>query len=334
MFNSEDFTHETSTLISAAFSKNSWSSIESGYNNFREFCKTDPYMKPIPLSQNIVSRYVHWLSSVKNLKHTSVVTYVNYLSTILKLKGEDVTFLHSYTTKTMLTVIKMSQTTTVAPTPTRKVMTIHLLKILGHEISISNWELDSKRVVWTASCVLFFGSFRVGEILSTNENSFDKTSCLLWGDLKFESESILIHLKSPKVMKNVGGDFVDVFKMKGSTCCPVEALKGLKENGVFKNDLEKPVFAFSSGKLLTPAVFNSTIRTLLRPHLGSLSSEFSSHSFRAGIPSALAMHPDTGLKDQIKGWGRWDSDCYQRYTRLRHDQRKTIHDKVCQLLKF
>jgi hypothetical protein len=32
--------------------------------------------------------------------------------------------------------------------------------------------------------------------------------------------------------------------------------------------------------------------------------------------------------DDIKGWGRWHSDCFNRYTRLRHDQKKAIFDKI------
>ena len=109
-----------------------------------------------------------------------------------------------------------------------KVMTIELLRILGHEIALADWSSDSKRVFWSACCTLFFGSFLIGEILSSSEKSFDPSSCLLCGDVKFRQNSILIHVKMPKV-KSKEGDYVDLFEFEEKNCCPVGALWGLKK---------------------------------------------------------------------------------------------------------
>ncbi len=49
--------------------------------------------------------------------------------------------------------------------PAKFVMSFHLLKLIGHEIAKSNWDKDKKLVIWTACCIAFFGSFRLGEIL-------------------------------------------------------------------------------------------------------------------------------------------------------------------------
>ena len=89
-------------------------------------------------------------------------------------------------------------------------MTIELLRILEHEIALADWSTESKRMFWSACCTLFFGSFWIGEILSSSEKSFDPNSCLLWGDVKFKQNSILIHVKMPKV-KSKEGDYVDLF---------------------------------------------------------------------------------------------------------------------------
>ena len=62
------------------------------------------------------------------------------------------------------------------------------------------------------------------------------------------------------------------------------------------------MFLFSNGNLLNPAVFNDTIRTLLKSHLGSAASQLSSHSLRAAIPSALAKKPELQNSADIKGW--------------------------------
>ena len=109
---------------------------------------------------------------------------------------------------------------------------------------------------------------------------------------------------------------------------------GLKNHSALSSFPDKPVFSFDSGKLLTPLNFNNTIRSLLRPHLGNIAEEYSSHSFRAAIPSALAKLPNLASEDEIKCWGRWESDAFKRYTRLRLDQRLAIHKKVTTALLF
>jgi hypothetical protein len=52
------------------------------------------------------------------------------------------------------------------------------------------------------------------------------------------------------------------------------------------------------------------------------------HSFRAGIPRCLSSFPDLATNDDIKGWGRWQSDCYERYTRMKLPQCMKIFSKI------
>ena len=68
---------------------------------------------------------------------------------------------------------------------TRKVMSLPLLKILGNEIAKTTWDENSKQVVWSAFTLSFFGSFRMGEILPQQENTFSPLDTLLWSDVKF-----------------------------------------------------------------------------------------------------------------------------------------------------
>jgi hypothetical protein len=52
--------------------------------------------------------------------------------------------------------------------PSRKVVTIPILKLIGHEIAGLNWSSYSKQVYWAACCTSFFGSTRMGELLAEN----------------------------------------------------------------------------------------------------------------------------------------------------------------------
>ena len=118
------------------------------------------------------------------------------------------------------------------------------------------------------------------------------------------------------------------------TCCPFRALRGLRNFGLFKNEGKKPVFAFATGRLLTIATFNKTLRLLLSQHLGAISVEYSSHSFRAAISSALAKYPFLASENEIKCWGRWDSSAFKKYTRLKLAQRHALHVKVAKALIY
>ncbi len=68
---------------------------------------------------------------------------------------------------------------------------------------------------------------------------------------------------------------------------------------------------------------------LLSKHISENAKNFSGHSFRAGIPSALLASDS-----DIMVWGRWSSDSYKTYTRLKHSARITIFNKIISMYKM
>jgi hypothetical protein len=213
-------------------------------------------------------------------------------------------------------------------------VTFPLLLTLGHRIALSQWDPLSKQVIFTACTTAFFASTRMGEILACEEQSFDSSSNLTWGDVLFtDSNSILLRLKQPKSGEREG-EFVDLFPFPGYNCCPVKALKLLaflqKEYGVYC--LSQPVFRFPSGSFLTQSHFNKVLAVLLGDICTPGLNTITCHSFRAGIPSTLSMFPDLASSDAIKGWGRWKSECYTRYTRLQLPQRANIFAQIAAAL--
>jgi len=185
-------------------------------------------------------------------------------------------------------------------------------------------------VIWAACTTNIFGSTRLGEILSPQENAFSPTSTLLWQDIRCSSpSSLLLHIKQPK-SGIPGGEKVDLFEFPGFHCCPVRALKNLREKQILSGNTDEslPVFRFSSGKYLTRALLNKTLASLLSDFCAPGMDTITCHSFRAGIPSTLSMFPDLISSDMIKGWGRWQSDCYQLYTRLSLLEKGKIFKKI------
>jgi hypothetical protein len=88
---------------------------------------------------------------------------------------------------------------------------------------------------------------------------------------------------------------------------------------------------FKDRTLLTPSNLNITLRSLLLPIIGQKALNYSSHSFRSAIPSALAENPVLASQNDIMGWGRWGSSAYNNYTKLQLNQRQITFGKICSL---
>ena len=325
----KNFHGDSKILLSMAYSSSTWRSYESAWNCYSSFELESNLNSEWPITQSSLTNFITWCMYTRKLMSSSVQSYVNSLSSIHQLLGQDSTIFSSLITKAILRGTENLETSKVQYKHTRKVFTLPLLKLLGHEIARASWPDDSKRVFWSCACVSFFGSFRIGELLAASKSTFDPSVTLLWGDVKLKEDSCMIHVKIPKSKKKEG-EFVDLFNFPDSSVCPVKGLISLKSSSLYKDD-QKPVFLFANGTLLTPSVFNDTIRSLLKAHIGNEARNFSSHSLRAAIPSALAKKPELQNSADIKGWGRWDSDCYTRYTRLHLERKKAIFGKICDL---
>jgi hypothetical protein len=256
-------------LISAAYSKATWDKHNSALSSLAEFEHVKGIHISWPLSTETILSYIQWATREKKLLPGTVKSYLSSLCTVHKLRLLNTENFEIMLVKAALRGAENLHKMNSSTRPKRVVMTIQLLKILGHEIASSTWGEDSKRVVWTACTVAFFGTLRLGEILHHSESSFDPAACLLWNCVKFlECGSILIHIRSPK-SDCEEGDFVDIFPFPG--CCPVQALRGLAQSRQGAASTT-PVFQFSSGKLLTVSKFTTIVRMLLSKHLGAKSA--------------------------------------------------------------
>jgi hypothetical protein len=175
----------------------------------------------------------------------------------------------------------------------------------------------------------------MGELLAPAEAGFDPDSTLMWSCIKQRPDnSFLVHVRMPKSAA-LQGDFLDLFEFKSYGCCPVAALKKLiklNENlGRLNSGL--PVFTFESGKFLTVPGLNELLKQLLSDVIDPERDSITCHSFWAAVPSALMRHPSLATSDDVKGWGRWSSEAYQRYTRLKTDQKRGIFEKIMSVME-
>jgi hypothetical protein len=144
----------------------------------------------------------------------------------------------------------------------------------------------------------------------------------------YPEKSVIINVRFPKVIRNTKGDFIDLFEIKNCSCCPYTALKKLAELHPHLIKKNHEVFSFQNGGFLTTKLLTETIRNLLKKHIGASANQITGHSFRAGIPAALAEHPDLASDHEIMIWGCWSSNSYRAYTRLKHEAKFSIFNKI------
>jgi hypothetical protein len=321
-----------SELIGAAYADNTWKKVDSALNTFEHFTREKKINVSWPLNVDVVSQFINWATFSRDLSPSTIVSYLSHLKLVHKLRGLDYSGVSNFICKTQIRGAQNLAFYDDFQHGNKKVMTLPLLQILGHQIASKDWSAHSKIVVWCAYNVAFFGSFRFGEIVAPSEHSFNKYETLLWSDVQFfDDGSICIHNKIPKTRVEKG-EFISLFEFPDHNCCPVQALKCLKELSNIKGSEQTPVFTFSNGKFLTCKKANKLLTHFLEPHLGEEAAFYSCKSFRAALPSALSSFPLLGNEKSIKRWGRWTSNAYERYTRLNHRARKEIFTRFAEAL--
>jgi hypothetical protein len=319
-------------LISAAYADSTWNQIICALNCFESFASQTNTPILWPFNEQTICYFIHWSTFTKKLSPSTIVSYVSQLKLIHELRNIDFSAFKSFLCKTQVRGAQNLAFYNNVQTGNKKIFTLPLLRLMGHEIAKCDWSVHSKSVIWSAALLAFFGSFRFGELVAKSESKFNVHETLLWKDIQFfDDNSIRIHNKIPK-NRTQNGEYISLFEYEGRKCCPIKALKCLKDLSEKTGSESYPVFAFSNGTFLTCKRMNDLIIHFLKPHLNEKAYEYSCKSFRAGLPSALAAYPNLENDVQIKRWGRWNSNAYERYTRLSHKAKREIFKKFVSVL--
>jgi len=318
------------SLLQASLAKATWGKYSSGWAALEQFTKFIGIKPTWPLSMDYLRGFTIFCIRKKNLQPSTTRSYLSAVVALHRIKG-----FANFSIKDDLVAAALKGAGNIImssispPANPRRVMTLQLLKHMGHRLSISSWSQGTTQSVWSACTTAFFTSARMGELLTESENDFDPTSTLTWSSVKFRQDgSILIHLKQPK-SGNKEGDFLDIFPFKGHNCCPVKAIQKQLEiqRKIGAGLPSSPVFSLPNGKFLSTKGLNKILKVVFSD-ICDRNNTIACHSFRAGVPSILAKYPEAATTDDIKGWGRWNSDCYQHYTRLKLDQKRKIFNKI------
>ncbi len=175
----DDLPEHIVTLIAASYAKSSWSKLITVMNAVKKFKADSKSVCKFPMSQDFLLNFSAWGYNVKKWKASTISAYVLSLATVHKLRNLDDNVCNNFLTKRLIQGVQNLEMYEECPTPTRKVMTLPLLIILGNQIAITSWADSSKQIVWTAALLAFFGCMRFGELLTQNKNSFCPDNTLL-----------------------------------------------------------------------------------------------------------------------------------------------------------
>ena len=285
-----------------SLAKDTWSSYRT-VKRHMERCQRDLNIKfSFPMEANQTLCFIAWLLNRK-IKSCTIRCYLSGLRTIHLTKGLDQPALRPPIINSILdgrahidTIRKRLENK-----PVRLPVTVAVLKLLRS--TLNDWQESEQmiRLVWAVCLIAFFGGFRIHELLTKNQSSYDPAFTLLTNDVKVEKirtkngtqEILQVKLKSPKEDR-IGKDIiVDVYETK-TGFCPVRAYKKWK-NTCPPLSRGKPAFRQPNGIPLTGRKFNIILKKMLSPHLDYKKGKISSHSFRSGMASLLGQ---LGMTDE------------------------------------
>lgn len=323
---------QAASLIGASLATGSWKKYECGWKAFDAFENFSRKRFTWPLDREAILGFTTWCVHIRKLQPSSAASYLSALAAAHKLKG----LARPASLEVGFTCLKGATNLQAAappkPGPSRRAMSLPLLKVIGHKLANPVINQIDAQSIWAACLVAFFTSARMGELLAASEASFDPSSTLKWGDVKFRPDGSALLLIN--IAKSGQAEFLDVFPFPGQGCCPMAALsrqKSLQAKAGLLS-LESPVFRMRDGTNLTLNTLNRQLKVLLVGLIDQSRDAISCHSFRAGVASTLNRFPHLASSEDIKGWGRWDSECYTRYARLNIEKKRAIFQKIAQAL--
>ena len=121
-------------------------------------------------------------------------------------------------------------------------ITVHILEGIRHQV-LASADPD-KLAFWAIAATVFFGFFRLGELLSSSQAAFHPAKCLAWGDVAVDNHScpqmMQFHLKISKCDQLGTGSDIIVGRT-GNLLCPVSVV--LQYIGS-RGDQADPFFGF------------------------------------------------------------------------------------------
>ena len=124
--------------MKAAYAESSWNKINSALNAFKKFCVEKSVKYELPIASENMNDFVSWAILELKISPDSVKSYVSSLKLIHKLQGLPTTGCSNFICKTLIRGAQNLQFYKENVKEQKKVMSLPLLRLMGHELAMSN----------------------------------------------------------------------------------------------------------------------------------------------------------------------------------------------------
>ena len=309
--------------------RSTWSSYKTA-KIMLEKCSKDLNLNlDPPMTKRKAVAFIDWLARVRGLKCGTIKTYLAGIRQLHIVQGLDPPDLRTGLVQLVLKGIENRDgiDSRAKGWAGRLPMTKNAMLLFKQTIRDSLLHDHDKLLTWAVATIAFAGAFRIHEILSKTEATFDPDFTLLHRDITSSQQdgqtTLHIRLKCPKESRSAAATVVDIYENR-SGLCPVKAYTKWVKLKNREKDL--PAFRSFNGTPFTGAKLNRTMGVLLGPHTDKSIGYFATHSFRIGLASMLGQ---AGFEDQdIMTSGRWSSRVFERYIKLARTKRKVMQEKI------
>ena len=317
-----------------ALAKSTWSTYKTTKNHLMKCQQQTGEDMSLPTDSSKTILFLSWLLEERQVKPTSVESYLSGLRQLHLVEGLEAPKLRTDIVNTIIKGAKHREwlEEKLNPKSKRLPMDLVAINLLGMELNRQAMEKSDIRMVWAVSLIAFFGSFRMGELITEHEDQFDPALDLLTEDMVVSKDKkgrkiLQIRLKLSKENKTGKDVIVDLFE--NNTVCPIKAFESwIKSSPPRRKGM--PAFRWRSGASLTKKKFNDILKNCLNKNLPEGSGFFSGHSFRAGVPSMLGS---LGYStEDIMCVGRWSSNSYECYIKTARTKRQKMAKEISMLM--
>ena len=217
----------------------------------------------------------------------------------------------------------------------RQPFTIDKMRILKHRLREWNTSTEQQLLIWTVSTLAFCGAFRINELLSKHESTFDPAYTLLTEDIQLctvtvegiRQEAVQVLVKAPKESRHGKAVVIDVYQATGHIC-PVKAFKKWVATASHREP-GQPAFRQADGTPLTGKKVNKILKERLSGFVNMSLGPLTTHCFRIGLASMLGQlgHDD----GEIQAVGRWSSRAFETYIKLPRTKRMAMAKKIAMI---
>jgi hypothetical protein len=304
-----ELTPVLTTLLHSALAASTLSGFVSHEKAFLSFCKGHGVIHPFPLLETVVCAFLCFYFSL-NKPYSAAKRALEAVAHLARLAGTDASSVIKTPRVSLLRrgYIRLGKKKKkrVPRIPVTVWMLVRLLSLVASD----------EHVFFAICCVGVFGLFRGGELTYKGPDStILRRRHVTWFDT-----SVVIRLVSSKTDFELEGVDVRLYA-NDSRVCPYTWLRRAWDSAPLTSPSD-PLFQQRSGIPVSYSFMLGWMKNSL-VRIGIPASAVGLHSLRIGGATSLAM---LGIPAHIiKILGRWESYCYQLYTRASDDElRRTM----------